>query len=104
MNLEPILLPEIIEFLEKEPKRIWDTTCFHTWVTAELARSRGLDVHLSDYSTVELSDRTKIKIDERYDVISRFEYGATPFEVSNVSGQVLADFLKTLLTKEEIDE
>ena len=24
MNLEPILLPEIIEFLEKEP-RIWNT-------------------------------------------------------------------------------
>ena len=27
MNLEPILLPEIIEFLEKEPEKIWNTTC-----------------------------------------------------------------------------
>ena len=103
MNLEPILLPEIIEFLEKEPEKFWDTTCFHTWVTAELARSRGLDVHLSDYFAVELCDKTEIKIDERYDVISRFEYDATPFDVSNVSGRVLADFLKTLLTDAEID-
>ena len=30
MNLEPILLPEIIEFLEKEPERIWDTTRMYT--------------------------------------------------------------------------
>ena len=103
MNIEPILLPEIIEFLEKEPERIWNTTCFHTWVTAELARSRGLDVHLSDYFAVELSDRTKIEIDERYDVISTFEDGAEPFDIENVSGRVLADFLKTLLTDAEID-
>ena len=27
MNLEPILLPEIIEFLEKESEKIWNTTC-----------------------------------------------------------------------------
>ena len=52
---------------------------------------------------MELCDKTEIKIDERYDVISRFEYDATPFDVSNVSGRVLADFLKTLLTDAEID-
>ena len=103
MNMEPILLPEIITFLEKEPEKFWDTTCFHTWVTAELARSRGLDVHLSDYFAVELSDRTKIKIDERYGIIGEFEDDTEPFDIENVSGRVLADFLKTLLTDAEID-
>ena len=53
---------------------------------------------------MELSDRTKIKIDERYDVISTFEEGTEPFDIENVSGRVLADFLKTLLTDAEIDE
>ena len=104
MNLEPILLPEIIEFLEKEPERIWDTTRTHTWVTAELARSRGLDVYFSYYESVKLYDQTKIKIDERYGILGRFEDDEELFDCENVSGRVLADFLKTLLTEEEIDE
>ena len=99
MNLEPILLPEIIEFLEKEPERIWNTVDSFSWVTAELARSRGLDVSLSHYAFVLLENEDTVEIDERYGIL-----GKLPFDRRKVSGQVLADFLKTLLTEEEIDE
>ena len=101
MNLEPILLPEIIEFLEKEP-RIWNTDDNFSWVTAELARSRGLNVYNSGYDFVH-SENGDIIIDERYCVFGRFPFNL-PFDRKSVSGRVLADFLKTLLTKEEIDE
>ena len=52
---------------------------------------------------MRLCDKTEIKIDERYSIVGEFEDDTEPFDIENVSGRVLADFLKTLLTDAEID-
>ena len=51
-----------------------------------------------------LRSQTEIEIDKRYSIIEGFEDDIErPFDCENVSGRVLADFLKTLLTDAEID-
>ena len=72
-------------------------------MTAELARSRGLDVADSGYLFVLLCDGQEVAIDEKYDHILQRRDGHVPSYLwrQDIPGSALADMLEAGLVELE---